>query len=166
MPLNLNPNTIRSIATHAGVGVSAILASVALIVPWEGKSNVGYADIVHVPTDCYGHTGPDVKVGVRKTDAECQTELAMDVGRIAGAIQRCIKVPVPDKSMGAFISLAYNIGSAGFCRGSIPIKLQHHDLAGACATISLYNRAGGRPVQGLTNRRASERALCEQGLTP
>lgn len=162
----LSPDQIKTIVRGAKVTAGAVTAAVTLIVTWEGGRVVGYRDIVGVATDCYGHTGPDVVVGHRNTPAECETKLAKDVLVRASGIRDCIGMDVPDRPMAAFISLSYNIGVTGFCRGSIPAKVRAHDFEGACATISLYNKAGGRVVQGLVNRRAAERALCEQGLNP
>ncbi|EEW2664443.1 lysozyme, partial [Escherichia coli] len=46
---------------------------------WEGKENTTYIDPTGTPTICYGHTGPDVKPGMTKTDEECLELLEKDM---------------------------------------------------------------------------------------
>lgn len=152
-------------AKGAAAGLAAALAlAVPLIANWEGERRVGYLDIVRVPTYCFGGTGPEAVVGKRYTAAECRTQLAGDAYDHAVPVARCLTRPVPQEVMAAFISLSFNIGPAGVCRSSAVRKANAGDLAGACRAISLYDRAGGRVVRGLQNRRAAERRLCERGL--
>ncbi len=148
--------------------VKAVLAACALAVGmvagFEGKVNRGYLDPVNIPTDCYGHTGPDVKVGQTKTDTQCMDSLAHDLVTHGLEIQRCITVKVPDPSMAAFISFGYNVGASNFCSSTLVKKLNAGDLAGACAELSKWTKAKGKIWPGLVKRRAAERAYCERGL--
>jgi len=145
---------------------AAAAGAVSLIVAWEGYQPVGYRDIVNIATDCYGRTGGDVQVGKRTPDEKCHSELAKDVFEHALEIQPCIKADVPQPSMSAFISFSYNVGSGAFCKSTLVKRLNAGDLAGACAELSRWNKAGGKVSKGLANRRAQERALCEEGLNP
>jgi lysozyme len=151
------------------VSAAAVLAAVALVSGLlkteEGYRPVGYLDIVHVPTYCYGGTGPNAIIGKRYSADECNTQLAQDARRHAEGIAACIHVDTPPASLGAFVSFSYNVGIGGFCHGSVARDLNAGHLAAACADLSKYVFAGGHPVQGLVNRRAQERALCEKGLT-
>lgn len=148
--------------------VSRVLAAaalaVAMVAGFEGHVNHGYLDPVNIPTDCFGHTGPDVKVGQTKTDDQCMASLAHDLVSHGLAIQPCIKVPVPDPSMAAFISFSYNVGARAFCQSTLVKKLNGGDLAGACAELSKWTKAKGQVWPGLVKRRAAERAYCERGL--
>lgn len=130
----------------------------------EGHRNVGYRDVVGIPTYCYGGTGAAAVVGKVYTDAQCNSQLGADVRSHADGISACIKVATPAPSLAAFISFSYNVGVGGFCRSSVARNLNAGDLKDACAGLSAWVFAGGRRVQGLVNRRASERALCERGL--
>lgn len=147
-----------------GVLAAAIAIASPFIAGQEGKRNISYRDIVGVPTECYGHTGKDVVVGRYRSDEYCKGELTLDVAQHAQAILPCIKVPTPAPSLGAFVSFSYNVGAGGFCRSSVARDLNAGRLRQACADLSLYVYAGGQRVQGLANRRAKERALCEKGL--
>lgn len=81
-------------------------------------------------------------------------------------MRKCLTSPdkVPDKPYVAFLSLSYNIGTGAFCRSSVARYANSADYRRACDAISLYNKAGGRVVKGLVNRRADERKLCLEGL--
>ncbi len=152
-------------AVQAG-GVVAALAAV-LIMAWEGLVPRTYPDPVlgwRVPTACWGHTGAGVIIGRRYTTAECRAFLNDDIRAHAEGIARCITVDVPPESMAAFVSFSFNVGVNAFCRSSIRRDLNAGNLRAACAGLSRWVYSGGRRIQGLANRRAAERALCERGL--
>lgn len=65
----------------------------------------------------------------------------------------------------AFTSLTWNIGTGGVCRSTALRRLNAGDLAAACEALTWWNRAGGRVVRGLVNRRADEYQLCMEGAT-
>lgn len=78
----------------AGVGGAVGLAAasalaVAGLKPDKGKAKVDYLDIARVPTACFGHTGLDVKVGTRRTEAQCEALLAADAGKAQRGVARC-----------------------------------------------------------------------------
>ena len=116
-----------------------------------------------IPTVCFGET-EGVKVGDRYTKDECLAMLAAKLPRYYAEIARCIKVPVSDNEKIAYTSFAYNVGSAGFCRSSTARLLNSGHHKEACNGLMSWDRAGGREVQGLKNRRERERAICLSGL--
>lgn len=63
----------------------------------------------------------------------------------------------------AFTSLTWNIGIGGVCRSTALRRLNDGDLRGACEALTWWNRAGGRVIRGLVNRRADEQTLCLAG---
>ena len=63
----------------------------------------------------------------------------------------------------AFTSLTWNIGIGGVCRSTALRRLNAGNIAGACQAISWWNKAGGRVIRGLVNRRADEYQLCMEG---
>ncbi|MER5173951.1 lysozyme [Thioclava kandeliae] len=151
---------------HAA-GVAGVAAAIALaittIAPWEGRELRAYRDIVGIPTICFGET-EGVKMGDVATEAECHTQLAKRVAQFEAAIRPCLPASLPERTRAAFISAAYNIGSHGFCRSSMSRRALSGDLRGACDALLMWNKAGGRVVRGLTNRRKAERDLCLSGL--
>lgn len=149
--------------------VAAVLAAAALVAPsvalHEGWLKVGYADPVGIPTACAGHTG-GVQIGRRYSDDECMALLGQDLVSHGLDISRCLPDTLPAETRGAFISFAFNVGAAKFCASTLARKAKAGDLPGACAELSKWVNAGGRPLPGLVKRRAAERAFCEKGLTP
>lgn len=150
-------------------GAAGLAAALALAVPlvanFEGERRVGYLDIIKVPTYCFGGTGPEAVVGRRYTAETCRTQLAEDAYVHAVPLTRCIKVPIPPETFAAMISLSYNIGPAGVCRSSAVRYLNLGDIKRACSAITLYDKAGGRVIRGLQNRRAAEKRLCLRGVS-
>lgn len=158
--------TWRKTPTRTGIGASAAAAialASTLIVPWEGRELRAYRDIVGVPTICYGETR-GVRMGDIATPAECDSMLAQAVAEFDLAIRPCLPPVLPDKTRAAFISAAYNIGSSAFCKSSMSRRALAGQLQDACDALLLWNKAGGRVVKGLVNRRNAERRLCLEGL--
>lgn len=161
----------------AGATAGALLLATGIVAQWEGKRNVGYLDIIGVPTYCYGGIGPEAVLGKRYSDDECRSQLAEDIRDHAAPLARCITRPLPDPTYAALISLSFNIGPAGVCktapyRPGKPLSGQgtawlfnNGYTALGCASLERYVYAGGRRIRGLENRRRDERRLCERGVT-
>lgn len=143
----------------AGLAVASA-SLVAFVANWEGSETRVYRDMVGIPTVCNGHTGPDVKVGDVWTKPQCDAILVKDVTKHGRAVLSCVKVPVNQHQYEAFASLAFNIGPGAFCTSTLVRKANAGDFAGACREILRWNRAGGRVVQGLANRRQAEFEKC------
>lgn len=146
-------------------GSAGLVAAIALIGTWEGVRTVAYKDIVGVPTVCFGETR-GVKMGDRYTMEECRTMLGDGIAEFEQGIRKCLKAPdaVPEKVYVSFLSVAYNIGQGAFCGSSMARKANAGDYRGACEALLAWNKAGGRVVQGLVNRRKDERRICLSGL--
>jgi lysozyme len=148
----------------AGTAVaSAIALAVATIAPWEGRRNTPYRDIVGVWTVCDGETRVPMR---RYSDAECDAMLERAVAvDFAPAVFACVPgLRDRPRPAAASISLAYNIGAAGFCRSTAARRFNAGDWRGGCDAIARFNMAGGKVVRGLVNRRAAEVKLCLSGL--
>lgn len=152
------------------VGIAAALAlAVAALKPDEGKRNVDYLDIAKVPTACYGHTGDDVKVGTRRSDAECDALLTADARVHMDGVIVCTPA-LADRpyQLAAATRLTFNIGVNAYCRSTIARRFNASDWRGGCDAFLAWNKArvGGQivVVRGLADRRARERAMCLTGL--
>lgn len=145
--------------TLGGVAAAALLATLAL---WEGKSNDPYQDIVGVWTVCYGETRVNMR---RYSDAECEDMLAEAAGEFsAGVLKRNPELRGRPYQLAAASSLAYNIGIGAY-RGSTAAKrFSRRDWKGGCEALRWWNKAGGRVVRGLVNRRNAEYRLCMTDL--
>jgi len=143
---------------------AALVSAIALVAPWEGKSNKTYLDIVDIPTICYGHTGSEVKLGQTLSDEQCNKLLGEDLQEANDAVNRCVKVPLKDNERAAFVSFTYNLGGGNFCKSQLLTKLNSGDVKGACREMMRWVYAGGRKVQGLFNRRSAESNVCLGGV--
>lgn len=144
----------------AGATLAGIIALAAQMVsPWEGKVTSPYRDPVGILTVCYGHTGKDIEQR-KYSDTECLQMLEADVRKHAKALE-CTDGKYNIHQAAAIVSLAYNIGVAGYCKSTSAKRAQAGDYAGACEAMSRHVKAGGKVLQGLVDRRAFERAICE-----
>lgn len=125
-----------------------------------------YADIVGVWTICDGDT-KGVRPGMIETEDGCVKRLERQLVSHARPVLRCVPAlgnPGRENQLVASVSLAYNIGTGGFCRSTAARRFNAGDWRGGCDAFLMWNRAGGRVVRGLTLRRQRERALCLKGL--
>ena len=147
----------------AKIGAGATAIAVPLVMLYEGTVLQSYRDPIGIVTACVGHTGPELRMGQRYTRQQCEDMLYGDLLKHAQALD-CIKQPMTDGQKAAFLSFAFNVGNKAFCDSTLARKANAGDMAGACAELSRWTRAGGRELPGLVKRRAAERELCERGL--
>ncbi len=141
--------------------------AVPFIGRWEGLRLAAYQDIVGVWTVCYGET-KGVKPGDQYTKAECDAMLAREIQayRVGwhAYVGADVLAELPVKRDVAFTSLAYNVGVSGAGKSTATRRLNAGNIAGACEALGWWNKAGGRVVRGLVNRRAEETTLCLDGV--
>lgn len=151
------------------VATPEIAASEGL--PCDGDRCAAYLDRIASPpiwTICHGETR-GVRAGDVWTRAECMATLRPRVAEYWRGVRACLTEATLERRLSAhrgaaFTSLGYNVGIGAVCGSTAMRRLNAGDLRGACVAITWYNRAGGRVILGLVNRRARERADCELGL--
>lgn len=152
----------RPTAKQAGpvVGIAAALAiAVPLIGQWEGKRNDPYQDIVGVWTVCYGETRNIERR--RYSDAECEAMLTEATTEFAeGVLHRNPNLADHPHALAAATSLAYNVGINAYSGSTAARRFERGDIAGGCEAMTWWNKAGGRVVRGLVNRRRAEYQIC------
>ena len=149
------------------IGAAAALIVAPFVDGWEsgGKPRlVAYQDIVRVWTICGGET-LGVKRGMVETEAGCKLREEAALIRHAEPVLACTPV-LRDRpyQLSAGISLAYNIGTAGYCKSTVARRFNARDWRGACDAFLMWNKAGGQVVRGLDRRRRAERDLCLKDL--
>ena len=148
---------------HPRTVVTALPLSAAALVGL--LSHEGYSDKTiipikgDVPTIGFGTT-EGVKLTDRTTPVKALTRALSDVQKFEGALKTCVKVPLHQYEYDAYINLTYNIGGRAFCSSTLVKKLNTLDYAGACKEILRWDKASGRVVKGLTNRRQKEYEQC------
>ena len=154
-------------------GAALLVAATAYISSWEGRRYVPYLDVGGVPTVCDGHTGKDIIMGKRYTDAECDAILQKDILDHEARLLACAPqlMTVPGDSYNAINSWAFNVGTGGACKSNLIRLVKAGDIRGACMQLSRWVFVKTKVVQGLLNRRVkgtpgriSEQALCLRGI--
>ena len=151
-----------------GMGATAVSIAMATIMAMEGVVYKTYRDPVGILTACYGHTGADVVAGKKYTPAECEALLQKDLVKHAKALN-CVKdAPLTQTQKAAYVSMAYNIGVAGFCKSSTAKLANAGDMIGSCNAMMKHTKArkNGKLVElpGLVKRRKLEVEICKMEL--
>ena len=144
-------------------GVTLAAASLmAFVANWEGDERTAYADKLayNVPTVCNGHTGPDVKVGDVWSKEQCDAVLVRNLEKHGSGLLKCVTVPLNQNQFDALSSWTFNVGVGAACGSTLVKLLNQGQYTSACNQLPRWNRAGGKEVRGLTNRRMAERDLC------
>lgn len=141
----------------------AMAIATPLVERWEGTRLDPYQDIVGIATVCTGETRVEMR---RYAPAQCAAMLRRTLQQdFAPAVLKAVPAfkdrPYP---FAAALSLAYNIGPAAFARSTVARRFNAGDWRGGCDAFLMWNRAGGRVIRGLDNRRRDERKLCLTGL--
>lgn len=129
-----------------------------LIRRFEGLRLRAYLCPGGVWTIGYGHTGPDVKPGLRISRDEANALLCADAARFdagVGAIGGACTQGQHD----ALVSFAFNLGLGPLMSSTLLKKHKAGDHEGAAAEFGRWIHAGGRVLPGLVRRRAAEAAL-------
>ena len=135
---------------------------VALIVEFEGYRGEAYLCPAGVWTIGYGST-KGVKPGDRITMFDAKERLKRELVEYEQGVLSALTVPPNDNEFSACVSLAYNIGVAGFRTSSVVKAHNRGDKEAAARAFQLWSKAtiGGvkKTLPGLTRRRMAEAAL-------
>ncbi|MBE7897245.1 lysozyme [Paenibacillus polymyxa] len=132
-------------------------AGLSLIKNSEGCRLYAYKP---VPTEKWwtigwGHYGPDVKQGMTITQEQADAMLAEDMGKYEAYVNNPAYVPVTDQltqnQFDALTSFCYNCGA-----GNLKALCKGRTVAQIAASITKYDKAGGKVLAGLTRRRQAE----------
>lgn len=139
-----------------------------LIAEFEGFRSTPYLDAAGVPTIGFGSTyymdGRKVKMSDKpiSRDQAKALKLAIINQDFAPAVHRAIQeipIPITQGMFDAMVSLAYNIGAGAFAKSSVVRHLKAGNKKAAADAFLLWNKAGGKVLNGLTRRRQAERLL-------
>jgi lysozyme len=141
---------------------------IKLIKRFEGVRNRPYRDSIGLWTVGVGHlieSGRQLPESWNKTftDSEIDALLRKDLSRFERSIRMLIKVPLRQCEYDSICSFVFNLGAGTLQRSTLRQKLNRGDKEGAAREILKYNRAGGKVVKGLVNRRNDEYQLFLRG---
>ena len=129
---------------------------------FEGLKLTAYQDSVGIWTIGFGNifnldTGKPIKEGDVITQETADRWLKIEVDNLQAKMRKVITVPLNDNQWSALTSLVYNIGFGAFKRSTLLRLLNAGASKDEVAKQFLrWNRAGGKEVKGLTNRRQAE----------
>ena len=134
-----------------------------LIAAFEGRRPQAYPDPATggAPwTSGIGPTGPEVHKGLAWDDARIDAALDADLKHFDAGVAALIgAAPTAQNEFDALVSFAFNLGLGNLGKSTLLSSHKAGDKAGAAIEFARWNRAGGRPMTGLTRRRAAEATL-------
>jgi lysozyme len=136
-----------------------------LIANFEGLRLKPYLCSAGVPTIGYGSTFYENGSKVKLTDMpitklRAEQLLKNTADKFAERVAVLITKPVTQNQFNALVSFAFNVGVSAL-KVSTLLKLVNNNPndANIAKEFMRWNKAGGRVVQGLTNRRIKESAI-------
>jgi lysozyme len=135
-----------------------------LIKKFEGLKLRAYKDSAGIWTIGYGlityPNGTKVKAGDTITKEQAESYFQETLQKFAQGVENAIKQPVTNNQFAALVSFAYNVGINAFKESTL-LKLVNENPNNPAieAQFMRWINAGGKPVQGLVNRRRQEANL-------
>lgn len=126
-----------------------------LIKKYEGCRLKAYKPVITEKyfTIGYGHYGADVRQGMTITQAQADAYLKQDLSASVKAVN-ALEKGFNQNQFDALVSFCYNCGS-----GNLKSLCNGRSIDQIGDKIILYNKAGGKVLNGLVKRRKEEQAL-------
>lgn len=135
-----------------------------LIESFEGFRSSAYRDAIGVWTIGYGSTKGVNASTPNMTRSQAEARLMREVDATYGKAVNSLKLPLNQNQFDALVSFVYNVGTGGISPSTqVGKHLRKHEWQAAADALLAWDKAGGKPLAGLTRRRHAERALF---LTP
>jgi len=145
------------------------------IIKWEGYKKNPYLDVAGVPTIGVGFTTyldgtkvtmqdpPLDDIQIDRILDQKLNEFSKQVCNIIGSGTLAV---LPQQSLDALISFAYNCGTGALMKSTLlkKVKTNKNDLQGIRDEFMKWVKAGGKVVNGLINRRKDEFELYMAGI--
>lgn len=142
-------------------------AGLALIKKYEGLRLKAYLCPANVPTVGFGHTGPDVHLGMTVNEREAEQYLIGDLLYFEHGVEKALAgTPTTENQFSAMVAFAYNIGFGdpkrgikGFLTSSVLKFHKQGNTQLAANAFLFWIKAKGKVMPGLVLRRNAERKL-------
>lgn len=136
---------------------------IELVKRFEGCKLEAYLCPAGVWTIGAGHTGPEVKQGMKISQGIADALLLKDLTHAADAVERAVKVELTQGQFDALVSFVFNVGKTAFETSTMLKKINGGDFLGAAMEFPKWCNGGGKKLEGLVRRRAAEQAMFELG---
>lgn len=131
-----------------------------LIKSFEGVRYKRYQDVVGKWTIGYGHLIVPGDVFVEPINPGAAIALLKkDLCRTEQGVNQAVRSPITQHQFDALVSFTFNLGIGSLKKSRLLRLLNLGDLKGAADQFLVWNKAGGKVVEGLNRRRKAERAL-------
>lgn len=159
------PSKVYSYLIAAGASAVIAFSGAYLVAPNEGRVDGTYLDPVGIVTSCYGHTGPELKLGQTFTEEQCNKQLLVDLVKHEKQLDRVLKFPVPMYTKAALIDFTYNVGIGNVSSSTLIRKINMGNIQGGCQELTRWVYAKGRKLAGLVKRRDQAYQVCIGNVT-
>ena len=107
----------------------------------------------------YGHTGADVKEGMRIDQAKADQFLMSDLASAQNTVNAMVEVPLNQNQFDALCDFVFNCGAGNFKSSTLLKLINQKKFDEAKLEFARWNKGGGKVLPGLVARRAAEAAL-------
>lgn len=115
-----------------------------------GKSTIGFGHVLRAGESFLGPL----------TLPQANELLAKDLERFEIAVLEAVDVPLNQNEFDACVSLSFNIGGSAFANSTLVKMLNKEEARTRVADqFSRWDKVAGKPLAGLTRRRAAEREM-------
>lgn len=104
----------------------------------------------------WGHTGRDVKPGMKWTQKQADDALLADLARFENGVSSLVTIDLKQGQFDALVSFAYNVGLTALQNSTLLEMVNNKRFDQALAQFARWNKSGGRVMKGLIRRRAAE----------
>ncbi|MEZ6133398.1 MAG: DUF2272 domain-containing protein [Pirellulaceae bacterium] len=128
-----------------------------------GHCTIGYGHLVH-RGNCNGSESEEFRTGISEARAtELLHEKLLEFER---TVNESVTAAMNSNQFDALVSFCYNIGSGAFKGSTLLKKLNNGEYDKVPEELKKWNKAGGKVLKGLVNRRKKEAELFEKPVTP
>ena len=141
-----------------------------LLAQWEGFETQVYRDVKGLETIGVGHlltagekssrrldiNGELIDYSTGISEQQVYDLLGQDLQRFEAAVNDHVKVDLDQNQFDALVSFSFNVGVAAFKSSTLLQRLNDRDFDDVPNQLNRWNKAGGKVVQGLVNRRNNE----------
>lgn len=122
---------------------------------FEGCKLKAYPDSTGIPTIGYGHTS-GVHLGMTCTQQEAEQWLTEDIAWAETEVNKLVQVPLDQGQFDALVDFTFNLGAGTLQRSTALKELNAGHYDAVPGLMEQYDRAGGKVLTALEQRRADE----------